>query len=131
MRNIDKVLSVIENNPQGLDDDEISEMTKISPRQQIYQICSRLASQGRIERRSVEKDGKRKKIHNFPAGSEVAEIGRTTADFSSAVGKSWERRLSALEAATALSRDEILDRALADLALKVLAEGLGGDLAES
>ena len=53
--------------------------------------------QGKIERRSVEKKGKSKKLHNFPAGA--VQVSAT----------SWERRLAVLEAATPLSRDEILD----------------------
>lgn len=110
MRNIDKVLGVIAKNPLGLDDDEISERTGIVPRQQVYQLCSKLAAQGSIERRSVEKQGKRRKIHNFPVSA--ATVGG---------GRSWERRLAALEAATGLTRDDILDQALASFARALVA----------
>ena len=48
----------------------------VRPRQQIYQICTRLEAAGHIWRESLEKSGKRKKIHNFPveakAGIEAA-----------------------------------------------------------
>ncbi len=127
MRNIDKVLAIIEKNVLGLDDDEIAERTGIAPRQQVHQLCSKLAAQGRIERRSVEKKGKRRKIHNFPVGSEVASAGRTLAGAPQLAGRSWERRLAAVEAATSLSRDEILDRALTEFAVKILRADLGGE----
>lgn len=126
MRNIDKVIAVVEKNALGLDDDEIAEKTGIAPRQQVHQLCSKLAAQGRIERRSVEKNGKRKKIHNFPVGSEVASGGRTVAGAPHLAGRSWERRLAAIEAATSLNRDEILDRALTEFAVRLLRTDLGG-----
>lgn len=120
MSNIHRVLALILRNSQGLDDDEISKKTDIVPRQQVQQLCSRLVEQGKIERRSVEKDGKRKKIHNFPVGTAAvaAEGARTNAPRPATA--SWERRLAKIEAATSLSRDEILDRALTDFARKTL-----------
>src|SRR6266478_4959368 len=66
MKNIDKVLKLIQQHPEGLDDDEISDQSGIQPRQQVYQICKRLEIEGKIRRRNVEKTGKRSKIHNFP-----------------------------------------------------------------
>ena len=120
MKHVDKVLSVIKRHPQGVDDDEISEITGITPRQQIYQICTRLAAQGRIDRRSVAKGGKRRKIHNFPARVAVLEWPVGFAD-SQCENKGWRHRAFALEAATGLPTDMILDQALRDFALKVLA----------
>jgi len=125
MGHIDKVIAVIEKNPLGLDDDEISEKTGIVPRQQVHQLCSKLAAQGRIERRSVEKKGKRRKVHNFPLDSEVVSAGRTVTGTPELAVRSWERRLAALEAVTSLSRDEILDRALTEFGKKILRDDLG------
>jgi hypothetical protein len=119
VRNIDKVLAIIAKSPDGIDDDEISEGTGIVPRQQVYQLCVKLAAQGRIERRSVEKGGKRRKIHNFPIGvGTAAEEG--SGSLHRRISRPWERRLAALEAATGLTRDEILDRALAGYAHTLL-----------
>lgn len=126
MKNIVKVLAIIKKNPLGLDDDEISQKTGIAPRQQVYQLCDRLFREGKIERRSVEKEGKRRKIHNFPVGSDGDSAERTPGDAPQAAGRPWERRLAAIEAATSLSRDEILDQALTAFALKVLRTDLGG-----
>jgi hypothetical protein len=116
MRNIDKVMAIVAKNPLGIDDDEISERTGIAPRQQVYQLCTKLAAQGRIERRSVEKEGKRRKIHNFPAGTGGASRGSASADPPTQLRRSWERRLAALEAATGMTCDEILDKALSAFA---------------
>jgi hypothetical protein len=49
MTNIEKVLDFIARFP-GRDDDEIAAALKISPRQQVNQICRRLASEGKIGR---------------------------------------------------------------------------------
>ena len=116
MTNQQKVMELILSNPDGLDDDEISELAEISPRQQIYQICNRLEASGKIERVSIEKPGKRKKIHNFPITTEA--LG------SSHFGEKpmWKQRMQALIAATGKSEDELLDEALKHLALRVLEE---------
>lgn len=114
MTNIQKVLELIRNNPDGLDDDEISNMTSITPRQQVYQICSRLDSLGHIRRETIEKPGKRKKIHNFPI-DEDNQNSRPPGHSSK-----WEQRLSALVAATGRGEDELLDEALKNLAFRVL-----------
>ena len=63
MGNKKKVLQVITNNP-GLDDDELSEKTNITPRQQVNQICNRLVQEGLIRRVNI--DGK---IKNFLSSS--------------------------------------------------------------
>ena len=49
MTNEDRVLDFIKRHP-GRDDDEISLALKITPRQQVNQICNRLLKQGRIRR---------------------------------------------------------------------------------
>jgi len=120
--NADTLLALINEHPEGLDDDEISEKTGIKPRQQVYYICTRLAAEGRIRRVSVQTPGKRRKIHNFPAGatlppSSVPQSGTVTREETS-----WRRRLSMLVAATGREDVELLDEALLDLARKLLRQ---------
>ncbi len=127
MTNADTLLTLINEHPEGLDDDEISERTGIKPRQQVYYICTRLAAEGRIRRVSVQVSGKRRKIHNFPAGatlppSSVPQVGTITTEIDS-----WRRRLSMLVAATGRDDVELLDEALLDLARKLLREDVKGN----
>ena len=125
MTNADTLLALIGEHPEGLDDDEISEKTGIKPRQQVYYICTRLAAEGRIRRVSVQAPGKRRKIHNFPAGATLPpssvpqQRGTVTTE-----GTSWRRRLSMLVAATERDDVELLDEALLDLARKLLRQDI-------
>lgn len=50
MTNADRILELLKQRP-GLDDDEISRLTGIQPRQQVNQICRRLETHGRLERK--------------------------------------------------------------------------------
>ena len=127
MTNTDTLLALISEHPEGLDDDEISEKTGIKPRQQVYYICTRLAAEGRIRRVSFQTPGKRRKIHNFPAGatlppSSVPQSGTVTREETS-----WRRRLSMLVAATGREDVELLDEALLDLARKLLRQDVRGN----
>ena len=128
MTNADTLLTLIGEHPEGLDDDEISEKTGIKPRQQVYYICTRLAAEGRIRRVSVLAPGKRRKIHNFPAGATLPpssvpqQRGTVTTE-----GTSWRRRLSMLVAATERADVELLDEALLDLARKLLRQDVKGN----
>jgi hypothetical protein len=63
--NKEDVFDLIQMHPEGLDDDDICAMTGIT-RPQVQQLCNHLAASCRIRRQSVEKPGKRRKIHNFP-----------------------------------------------------------------
>jgi len=124
--NADTLLTLINEHPEGLDDDEISERTAIKPRQQVYYICTRLAAEGRIRRVSVQTPGKRRKIHNFPAGAtlppaSVPQVGTITTEVAS-----WRKRLSMLVAATGRDDGELLDEALLDLARKLLRQDVKG-----
>ena len=124
MTNADTLLTLINEHPEGLDDDEISERTSIKPRQQVYYICTRLAAEGRIRRVSVQAPGKRRKIHNFPAGAtlppaSVPQSGTITTEVAS-----WRRRLSMLVAATGRDDVELLDEALLALARKLLRQDI-------
>ncbi len=121
MTNTHKVLELIRNHPEGLDDDEITEMSGIQPRQQIYQICTRMEAAGHIWRESLEKSGKRKKIHNFPVEASRPSPGGSPRSHQ----KRWQQRLAALVAATGKGEDELLDQALQALAMRVL-EKQGG-----
>ena len=117
--NKEEIFDLIQSHPEGLDDDDISEMTGIEPRQQVQQLCNQLASVKRIRRESVDKAGKRRKIHNFP--SEGEEIQASIAPVRGA-GENWRRRLSALVAATGRDEADLLEDALQLLGMKVLGE---------
>jgi len=118
--NVDTLLALIGEHPEGLDDDEISEKTGIRPRQQVYYICTRLAAEGRIRRVSVLAPGKRRKIHNFPAGATLPPSSVPQTGTVKTEDASWRRRLSMLVAATGKDEVELLDEALLDLARKLL-----------
>jgi len=120
--NADTLLSLIAQHPEGLDDDEISEKTGITPRQQVYYICTRLASEGRIRRVSVQTPGKRRKIHNFPAGATLPPSSVPQGRTVTTEEASWRKRLSMLVAATGRDDVELLDEALLDLARKLLRQ---------
>ena len=116
MTNREEVFGLIQGHPEGLDDDDISELTGIKPRQQIQQLCNQLAASNRIRRESVEKTGKRRKIHNFPADQAVrTDVVATVSD-----AERWRRRLAALVAATGRPEEDLLEEAVRLLALKVL-----------
>lgn len=70
MTNAERILSLLAQNP-GLDDDEISQRTGVSPRQQVNIICRRLAGQGLLAR----KPGSSGKIGNFPVSAAHAQTG--------------------------------------------------------
>jgi len=116
MSNKENVLELIQAHPEGLDDDDISVLSGIRPRQQVQNLCNQLASNKQIRRESVNKGAKRRKIHNFPMreNSEGLEPNR----FSGSAG--WQRQLSALVAATGQSEEKVLTDALQLLALEVL-----------
>lgn len=80
MANADRVLTAIMASP-GLSDADLVATTGIQPHQQVNQICRRLASEGRIERRQ-RADGV---LGNYPTGSSPAptlsatnQVGRTS-----------------------------------------------------
>ncbi len=127
MTNADTLLTLIGKHPEGLDDDEISEKTGIKPRQQVYYICTRLAAEGRIRRVSVQAPGKRRKIHNFPAGATLPPSSVPQSGTVNTEDASWRRRLSMLVAATGREDVELLDEALLDLAKKLLRLDIRGN----
>jgi len=121
MTNKEEIFDLISNHPEGLDDDDIAEMTGIQPRQRVQQLCNQLADSSRIRRQSVEKAGKRRKIHNFPADARDSGPSRLEP-----AAETWRRRLAALVAATGRPESELLEEAVQLLALKVLREGEAG-----
>src|ERR1035437_324588 len=56
MTNGERIIAALRNSP-GLDDDELSSMTGIRPRQQVNQICRRLEAGG-VVFRGKSADGK-------------------------------------------------------------------------
>jgi hypothetical protein len=118
--NKEEIFDLIKEHPEGLDDDDIASMTGIQPRQQVQQLCNQLANSNRIRRQSVEKVGKRRKIHNFPANGDAA-VGKDLA-VTEVLTEPWRRRLSALVAATGKSERELFEEALQLLAMKVLKD---------
>jgi hypothetical protein len=120
MTNKEEIFDLIRNHPEGLDDDDIAEMTGIQPRQQVQQLCNQLADSQRIRRHSVGKAGKRRKIHNFPT-SEGKEVPASSGAADSP-GENWRRRLAALVAATGRTETDLLEESVQLLALKVLRQ---------
>ncbi len=131
MTNADTLLTLIGKHPEGLDDDEICEKTGIKPRQQVYYICTRLAAEGRIRRVSVQTPGKRRKIHNFPAGATLPPSSVQQSSTVTTEDASWRRRLSMLVAATGREDVKLLDEALLDLARKLLRQDVRGNKEKS
>ena len=123
MTNKEEIFDLINNHPEGLDDDDIAEMTGIQPRQQVQQLCNQLADSRRISRHSVGKAGKRRKIHNFPT-EESAEI--VASPVSGSQPENWRRRLAALVAATGRTETDLLEESVQLLAMKVLRQNSGG-----
>lgn len=75
MTNAEKILSLLTSHP-GLDDDEISRRTGVSPRQQVNIVCRRLAGQGLLVRRP----GPSGKIGNFPRSGRWAQEKTVSAE---------------------------------------------------
>jgi hypothetical protein len=125
LTNKEEVYKLIQEHPEGIDDDDISQITGIQPRQQVQQLCTQLAATKRIRRESVDKAGKRRKIHNFP----VDGAARADAAHGARNGhpESWRRRLSALIAATGRDEADLMEEALQMLAMKVLGERGGAN----
>ena len=119
MTNKEEIFVLIQKHPEGLDDDDISEITGIEPRQQVQQLCAQLAAVKRIRRESVDKAGKRRKIHNFPFAKEPNSL-------SAEASPNWRRRLSALVAVTGRDEADLLEEALHLLGMKVLDDHHSG-----
>src|SRR5215831_11652365 len=124
MTNKEEIYELIQKHPEGLDDDDISDITGIEPRQQVQQLCTQLASVKRIRRESVDKAGKRRKIHNFPYGSDEPQ---PTLIQPHGASENWRRRLSALVAVTGREEADLLEEALHLLGMKVLGENHSGE----
>ena len=125
MTNKEEIFDLISNHPEGLDDDDIAEMTGIQPRQQVQQLCNQLADSKRIRRQSVDKAGKRRKIHNFPT-TKPGEVGAVAGAAADGQGENWRRRLAALVAATGRTEADLLEESIQLLAMKVLRQDNSG-----
>ena len=122
MTNKEEIYDLIKDHPEGLDDDDIAQMTGIQPRQQVQQLCNQLADSQRIHRHSVGKAGKRRKIHNFPR-TESSDAPPPSGDSHA---ENWRRRLAALVAATGRDESDLLEESVQLLAMKVLRQNSGG-----
>jgi len=118
MTNKEEIFDLIKKHPEGLDDDDIAEMTGIQPRQQVQQLCNQLADSKRIRRQSVGKAGKRRKIHNFPTSGQAVLAPESSESHTD----NWRRRLSALVAATGRSEADLLQEAIQLLAMRILRQ---------
>jgi hypothetical protein len=58
MTNQDLILEVLKRYPEGLDDDQLSQLSGVVPRQQVNQICRRLEANGVIAREAGAALGK-------------------------------------------------------------------------
>jgi len=123
LTNKEEIYELIRKHPEGLDDDDICELTGIEPRQQVQQLCTQLASLNRIRRQSVDKAGKRRKIHNFPLTNDEM---RSAALPTQPAQENWHRRLSALVAVTGRKEADLLEEALHLLGMKVLGDNHSG-----
>ena len=123
MTNKEEIYDLIKDHPEGLDDDDIAQMTGIQPRQQVQQLCNQLADSQRIHRHSVGKAGKRRKIHNFPRTESGDAPPPPSADSHT---ENWRRRLAALVAATGRDESDLLEESVQLLAMKVLRQNSGG-----
>ena len=123
MTNKEEIFDLIQKHPEGIDDDDISTLSGIEPRQQVQQLCTQLASVKRIRRESIDKAGKRRKIHNFPNAAAEHPLPPTHGpNGPNGVAENWRRRLAALIAATGRSEADLLEESLQLLAMKVLRE---------
>src|SRR5215471_16181627 len=119
LTNKEEIYELIRKHPEGLDDDDICELTGIEPRQQVQQLCTQLASLNRIRRQSVDKAGKRRKIHNFP----LAHDEMRSASLPAPTGKgNWPRRLSRARGVAGREEGDLLEEALHLLGMKVLGD---------
>lgn len=64
-----KIISFLQNHPEGIDDDELAKVLDLSARQQANICCRELEKQGLVIRRLVNG-----KIHNFWAGKDVVFV---------------------------------------------------------
>jgi len=123
MTNKEEIYDLIKDHPEGLDDDDIAQMTGIQPRQQVQQLCNQLADSKRIRRLSVGEVGLQRKIHNFPT-MEQEEVDIAPSPGSES--ENWRRRLAALVAATGRTATDLLEESVQLLAMKVLRQNSGG-----
>ncbi len=122
MTHADTLLDLINLHPEGLDDDELSKETGIKSSQQVYDLCTRLAAEGKIRRLSVYRAGKRRKLHNLPTSGALPPPSISHRGSLKVEDSTWRKRLAMLVAATGRDEDALLDEALKELAKNILME---------
>ena len=93
MTNTERIIALLRSTP-GLDDDELSSMTSIRPRQQVNQICRRLEASGVLSR-VKNADGK---IVNVPVERDAQTASRPSVEAPRAIESI---RLAPLRSSTA------------------------------
>jgi hypothetical protein len=73
MTNADRILHTLKRHPEGLDDDELSQLSGVTPRQQVNMICRKLEADGIVLR---ERDYTRGKTVNRLTGQEAGGTAR-------------------------------------------------------
>jgi hypothetical protein len=61
-----RIISFLQNHPEGIDDDELAKILDLSARQQANICCRELEKEGLVIRRQING-----KIHNFWAGKDI------------------------------------------------------------
>lgn len=64
-----RIISFLQNHPEGIDDDELADVLNLSARQQANMRCRELEKEGLVIRRQVNG-----KIHNFWAGNGITRM---------------------------------------------------------
>ena len=70
MTNADRILDTLKRHPEGLDDDELSQLSGVSPRQQVNMICRKLQRSGLI----IRHVGPSGKLCNYPEGDPASVL---------------------------------------------------------
>jgi hypothetical protein len=113
----EQILAFLQEHPEGIDDDELSEALRLKQRQQANNRCRKLEKEGLVIRRHVNG-----KIHNFWVGDKLALPTQSQAIPSSKVARSaelwfWEGNVQAA-VVRLLVRQNCIIRSVADTASK-------------
>jgi len=80
----ERIISLLQHRPEGVDDDELSNILGLKARQQANSRCRRLMKEGVVVRRQVNG-----KIRNFLSGKQITETPLDSPPLSSDFSKLW------------------------------------------